>query len=139
SRGNPVGRCSLMADSCVERGEPIGLPCLGCAFGRCDLGIGAGGSMSKTEVLEKIDAHTMSPVRVSLPASVAADLGRLKKAFGNVLEQLGCPGCCSGRDILWEIQQDFSLDKDLKAAPQALRSGSKKSDAKALRVGISPR
>ena len=95
--------------------------------------------MSKTEVLEKIDAHTMSPVRVSLPASVAADLGRLKKAFGNVLEQLGCPGCCSGRDILWEIQQDFSLDKDLKAAPQALRSGSKKSDAKALRVGISPR
>jgi anaerobic selenocysteine-containing dehydrogenase len=46
-------------------------------------------------------------VRVSIPASVAADLGSLKKTYASVLDKLGCPACCSGFDIHLERQRDL--------------------------------
>lgn len=53
------------------------------------------------------DMPYVSPVRVSMPASVAADLGHLKKAVGSILDRLGCPACCSGHDIRLELQHDM--------------------------------
>ena len=55
----------------------------------------------------KDTALTSTPVRVSLPASVAADISSLKKAVSSVLDQLGCPECCSGHDIMFELQRDL--------------------------------
>lgn len=56
-----------------------------------------------------------NPVRVSLPASVAADIGSLKKAVGSVLEHLGCQACCSGHDILFELQREIVFQKDFRS------------------------
>jgi hypothetical protein len=79
------------------------------------------------------------PVRVSLPASVAADIGSLKKAMGSVLEKLGCPACCSGHDIFIELQRDLVLRKDLKARAEVAPSLKAAQHAHTLRVGLSPR
>ena len=90
-------------------------------------------------------SKTSGPVRVSLPASVAADIGSLKKAMESVLGKLGCPACCSGHDIFIELQRDLVLRKDLKApaqitaSPMMVRSGSFQKARPAVRVGISPR
>ena len=60
------------------------------------------------------DVTMSAPVRVSMPASVAAEIGSFKKAVGSILDKLGCPACCSGHDIRFDIQRDFVL-RDLKA------------------------
>lgn len=55
-----------------------------------------------------MNAHFKSnPVRVSMPASVAAEIGSFKKAVGSVLDKLGCGACCSGYDIHFELQRDL--------------------------------
>lgn len=59
--------------------------------------------------LEDISA----PVRVSIPAEVAADLGAFKKTVGSILDKLGCQACCSGKDISFELQRDV-LVQDFK-------------------------
>ena len=53
------------------------------------------------------DSSTAKAVRVSLPASVAADIGGLKKSLETILGKLGCQACCSGHDILLELQRDY--------------------------------
>jgi hypothetical protein len=45
--------------------------------------------------------------------AVAADIGRFKKTVGQVLDRLGCPQCCSGHDILFELQRNFTFEGDL--------------------------
>jgi len=52
--------------------------------------------------------HTY-PVRVSISASVAADLGHFKKAVGSILDKLGCPACCSGHDIHFELLRNLTF------------------------------
>ena len=52
-------------------------------------------------------------VRVSIPMSVAQDLGAFKRTLGSILERLGCPACCSGHDIHFELQRRFSFEGDL--------------------------
>lgn len=88
--------------------------------------------------------RTAPAVRVSLPASVAADIGSLKKAVGGILDKLGCQACCSGHDILFELQREIALpalDKApvagfrraaLEAAPTAVAKAS-------VRVGLAPK
>ncbi len=61
----------------------------------------------------KGEARISNPVRVSLPASVAADIGSLKKTLGGILDKLGCQACCSGHDIFFELQRDFFLKRKL--------------------------
>ena len=56
------------------------------------------------------------PVRVSLPASIAADIGSLKKVVGSVLDRLGCPACCSGHDILFELQRDLVISDKIRSS-----------------------
>lgn len=81
------------------------------------------------------------PVRVSLPASIAADIGSLKKAVSGVLEKLGCPACCSGHDIFFELQRDVVLRDGLDARPElaaAPRTAVKATTPNTVRVGVAP-
>jgi hypothetical protein len=90
----------------------------------------------------KTERASSSPVRVSLPASVAAEIGSLKKAVEGILGKLGCPACCSGHDIFWELQRDVLFDVEgLKVesnigfnAPRLAR----KEGAAQMRVGLKP-
>ncbi|MFP7673645.1 hypothetical protein ACG74X_09855 [Marivita sp. S0852] len=66
------------------------------------------------------DMSHIKPVRVSMPASVAADLGRFKKAISSVLDKLGCPNCCSGHDIHFDSHRDMVFrDVSAEAMPRA--------------------
>lgn len=58
-----------------------------------------------------------NPVRVSLPVSVASEIGSLKKAVAGVLDQLGCPACCSGFDLFIELQREIAFTRELRADP----------------------
>ncbi len=93
----------------------------------------------------KDTVHTANPVRVSLPASVAADIGSLKKAVGSILDKLGCQACCSGHDIFFELQRDLVLPTKLSARAELTASSraaravtGRRSAASAIRVGIKP-
>lgn len=59
-----------------------------------------------------------NPVRVSIPVSVASEIGSLKKAVATILDKLGCPACCSGHDLFFELQRDVIFNKNLKAKPE---------------------
>jgi hypothetical protein len=83
-----------------------------------------------------------APVRVSLPASVAADIGSLKTAVKSVLDKLGCPQCCSGHDLMLELQRDVLFARDIKAKAEvsfATIPGAAKLDkTPTVRVGLKP-
>ena len=70
-----------------------------------------------------------SPVRVSIPFDVAADLGNFKKAVGSVLGKLGCQACCSGFDIHFEIERAFFVGSDLQVKGLAQSAGAMRSAA----------
>lgn len=88
-------------------------------------------------------SEVSSPVRVSLPASVAAEIGQLKEVTKSVLGKLGCDNCCSGHNLYFEIQRDIALGnlKDV-AIPSARRAASGFSDLDSgpspVRVGLNP-
>ncbi len=85
-----------------------------------------------------------TPVRVSLPASVAADIGSLKKAVGSILDKLGCPACCSGHDILFELQRDVVLQGKISdrarvfASSNSIKRSGALQNIPTVRVGITP-
>jgi hypothetical protein len=60
------------------------------------------------------------PIRVTLPASIAYDPDALKKSLGEVLGQIGCRACCSGADILLQMERDFIADQDLSFRQRSL-------------------
>ncbi|MCK0149100.1 hypothetical protein MWU54_03630 [Marivita sp. S6314] len=67
------------------------------------------------------DVDIASPVRVTMPASVAADIGVFKKAVGTILDKLGCPACCSGHDIRFDIHRDLVFrDLESRGMPRAM-------------------
>ena len=84
----------------------------------------------------------IKPVRVSIPASVAADIGTYKKAIGTILDRLGCRACCSGHDIFFELQRDIVLANGVKDAARVAVTPNVGVTALAaqntLRVGIKP-
>lgn len=83
-------------------------------------------------------AHS-TPVRVSLPASVAADIGSLKKAMGSILDKLGCGACCSGHDIYLDLQRDFVFrDIAEMAVPLSTRRLTVAQKGGVTRAGIAP-
>ena len=91
-----------------------------------------------------MNAH-QNPVRVSIPASIAADIGSLKKAVGGILDKLGCPACCSGENIFFELQRDFVLKENFASptsfAPRARdvkTTGFPSTDTKQVTVGLNP-
>ena len=50
------------------------------------------------------------PVRVTIPASVAFDIGKLTEVLGNFVERLGCKPCFSGVACLLLTERDFVID-----------------------------
>lgn len=81
------------------------------------------------------------PVRVSLPASVASDISSLKKAVASVLDWMGCPACCSGRDIMFELQRDLVIHGKLSDRAQVgaiSRINVAQRAEKAIYVGLQP-
>jgi hypothetical protein len=84
----------------------------------------------------------IKPVRVSIPASVAANIDTYKKAIGSVLDRLGCPQCCSGHDIFFELQRDIVLAEGVKDLARVGATPKVEVTALAaqntLRVGIKP-
>ncbi len=50
------------------------------------------------------------PVRISIPAKFAYDLDTFQKAQAAILDRLGCPACCSGWDIRWDVARSFQVD-----------------------------
>jgi hypothetical protein len=47
----------------------------------------------------------------TLPASVSNDLEQIRGVVANVAGKLGCPGCCSGFDILFRQELDFVVNE----------------------------
>jgi hypothetical protein len=58
-------------------------------------------------------------VRVRIPASVANDLDAFQKSIGIVVDRLGCPACCSGFDIHFQIERDWLVNENLELVPRA--------------------
>lgn len=87
------------------------------------------------------DDLSAKAVRVSVPASVAADIGGLKKSFASILEHLGCPACCSGHDIRLELQRDVLVSKlDAKAKVTGWAGAARKwRDTPSVAAAIDPR
>jgi len=54
-----------------------------------------------------------TPVRVTVPAKVAFDLGRMQRVTASVLARFGCPQCHSGLDIRFDIATRFQVDDSL--------------------------
>lgn len=50
-------------------------------------------------------------IRVSLPASAYFDLGKFQGIQKDILGRLGCPACCSGWDIRYDLQRRFQVDE----------------------------
>jgi hypothetical protein len=51
-----------------------------------------------------------SPIRVTIPVSVAYDLDKLTKVLANIARAGGHTGCTSGRDLLFEQISEFVVD-----------------------------
>ncbi len=56
-------------------------------------------------------------IRVSIPASVASNIDSLKQSLESVNKKLGCPECCSGFDIQFQMERDLMVDENLEITP----------------------
>ena len=52
-------------------------------------------------------------VRVALPGKVAVSLRDFQKVQASILDRLGCPACCSGWDIRYDVITNFRVDEQL--------------------------
>lgn len=50
-------------------------------------------------------------IQVSLPASAYFELDRFQAIQKDILGRLGCPACCSGWDIRYDLQRRFQVDE----------------------------
>jgi hypothetical protein len=78
-----------------------------------------------TDVLGKITSQQGSPIRVTVPASLAFHPEAFQESIVNLMERLGCPQCFSGWDCSFSLQRDFLLraDKGVEAIERTSRSG----------------
>jgi hypothetical protein len=77
-------------------------------------------------------------VRVSIPASVAGEIGSLKKSMATILDKLGCAACCSGFDIFLQRQRDGIVRDSLRGPADVASFAGSKSGPGVLKVGVSP-
>lgn len=63
--------------------------------------------------LDEPNPHPSTAVRVIVPVDVAFNLEKMQKVTASVLAHLGCPACHSGRDIRFDIERTFVVDKAL--------------------------
>jgi hypothetical protein len=57
-------------------------------------------------------ASKRGPVRITLPASIAFNLGALKETVTSAMERLTCPTCFSGYDCHFAQQRDLLVDEE---------------------------
>jgi hypothetical protein len=57
--------------------------------------------------------RTDKAIYVTVPVSVAYDMGKMHKITETVLGKLGCPGCHSGFDIRFDFERRFAFDEKL--------------------------
>jgi microsomal dipeptidase-like Zn-dependent dipeptidase len=88
--------------------------------------------------MKNADYAMSKAVRVSIPASVAGEIGSLKKSLANILDKLGCAACCSGFDIFLQRQRDGLVRGNLRNAADVTSFASSRSGPGTLRVGVSP-
>ncbi|HSH66254.1 MAG TPA: hypothetical protein VLB84_10760 [Bacteroidia bacterium] len=72
--------------------------------------------LEKSVLREKID----KPIYVTVPASTAYDLGKMRKVTEIVLGRLGCASCHSGFDLRFDFERRFVFDEKLALQPQHL-------------------
>lgn len=74
-------------------------------------------------------------VRITVPVSVAGNLDKFQGAVRDALGKLGCQACCSGHDILINLERDFFFDAErLAAVPFAATASS----ARPVTLALSP-
>lgn len=78
-------------------------------------------------------------VRVSIPMSVASDIGKFKESVKGILDRLGCPACCSSFDIFFEMQRDLRFDGDLDRPIAAMALKKPVGSATAVTASVSPK
>lgn len=78
-------------------------------------------------------------VRVSIPMSIASDIGKFKESVGSILDRLGCPACCSAFDIYFEMQRDLRFDGDLDRPIASMGIKRLDASAKTVTASISPK
>ncbi|WP_329272453.1 hypothetical protein [Streptomyces pseudovenezuelae] len=66
--------------------------------------------MSNTMLRGPVPDPWLPVVNVTVPMSVADDLDKMQDVIKNVMTQLGCPTCHSGRDLRITIARDFVVD-----------------------------
>lgn len=54
------------------------------------------------------------PVRVRVTPEILYDLDKITAVRNQVLEQLGCSACCSGHDIIFDVERRFVVDNQMK-------------------------
>jgi hypothetical protein len=57
-------------------------------------------------------------IRVKVPANVLYDFDKMTQVLKKTLGELGCPTCCSGRDIRFDGETNFVVDSKLNVKPQ---------------------
>jgi microsomal dipeptidase-like Zn-dependent dipeptidase len=85
--------------------------------------------------MKNADYAMSKAVRVSIPASVAGEIGSLKKSMATILDKLGCAACCSGFDIFLQRQREAIVRGGV---ADGVSFASSKSGPGTLRVGVSP-
>lgn len=58
-----------------------------------------------------------SVVRVRVPKEVLYDLRKITSIRDTVLGELGCKACCSGHDIIFDVERNFTVNKELQVRP----------------------
>ena len=58
-------------------------------------------------------------IRITAPASVLNNLETFQKAQAGVLARVGCPGCTSGLNLLWQTFTDFTVNEAGEVRPMA--------------------
>ncbi|MGI5359081.1 hypothetical protein ACQI4E_27725 [Streptomyces sp. CA-252508] len=66
--------------------------------------------MSNTTLRGPLPDPWLEAVNVTVPMSVANDLDKMQGVIKDVMTQLGCPTCHSGRDLRITVARDFVVD-----------------------------
>jgi hypothetical protein len=68
--------------------------------------------MSNTMLAGPVPDPWLPVINVTVPMSVANDLDKMQGVIKDVMTQLGCPTCHSGRDLRITIARDFVVDPE---------------------------
>jgi hypothetical protein len=59
-------------------------------------------------------------VQVAVPGDILGDLERFQKVQASLLARLGCAGCTSGKQIIWQDYENWVVDVEGSVRPVAV-------------------